>query len=448
MKLLNTTLIIALLTTFVAGCGDTINTKTYATKVHPTYPRVTGNFIDSGVKGLNYTTIEINASENNSSNFATNLTGDGGTFDYYYGDRILFKIGNVNIGTAIALSTVTPKDIVSYKNLELNTSIYAPEVNNRIRLLMSFDEDQAPENGITINKETREKAKEWSTPNYNLSENDFTDALRKATNHEISKIFTKKEAEEHFASSLRCVYSGAYSGKWILPDGAKDGFVGVMIQSDGGIVALGDGQGPNRDEYLYARGQHDMDNGIYTFNETGQFDPEFGTIVPTPENKVDGDGESSGYDRVEGSFTQYNPSTDQNETGSYYASRVGQSSNPAYRYTGFGYSNPLSGVRDPEQNILGLFTFDISTNGKIIGLIHDARTNEEPALIGHVSPTDDSNIYTIDMNLTYPDNSLYFIRGKISHKKNIVDLDWFDSNNNKLGYLSGMGCQLQSYNQN
>ena len=440
MKLLYKTLLSSLLATFIVGCGDTINTKTYATKVHPTYPSVSGNFIDSGVKGLNYT-VDMNASAD--ATRWENFTEDGGVFNYFYGDRILFKVGQLEIGTALGLSVVTPKDIVSYKNLELNTSIYAPEVNNRVRLLMSLDEDSTPANGISISKETRIQAKEWTTPEYNLNENDFTTALNKATNNQLTKIFTKEEAEIHFASSLRCVYSGAYSGKWDLPDGSKDGFVGVMIQSNGTIIALGDGQGPNRDEYLYARGEHDMDNGIYTFSETGQFDPEFGTIVPTPQNKVEGDGESSGYDRVEGSFTQYNPATDQNETGTYYASRVGQSTNPAYRYTGFGYANSESGIRDPEQNILGLFTFDINSGGKIVGLIHDARTNEEPALLG----TMDLETFDVEMLLTYPDQTTYTIKGTLSQETNFVDLDWFDKDGNNLGYLNGIGCQLQPYNQ-
>ncbi len=433
MKLLSNTLLATLLTTFVVGCGDQINTKTYATKIHPTYPRVTGVFIDSGVKGLNYT-VDINSTEE-SSKIATNITGEGGSFEYFYGDILLFKVGQLEIGKAIALSTVTPKDIVAYKNLDLNTSIYSSEVNNRVRVLMSLDEDGAPENGISISAATRERAKSWSTPDYTLGEDAFTESFNKATNNELSKIFTKKEAENHFASSLRCVYSGAYRGSWILPDGAREGFVGVMIQSDGSIVALGDGQDVNGDgnysEVIYASGIHNMDTGTYNFSETFHFDVELGRIVSSNLTNISGDGSSRGYDEVSGSFVQ------DGQKGEYTAYRVGAGINTAYRYTGSGLFNNTSNPDSEEDPILGLFTFDIQKNGLVTGMIHDARTNEEPSLNGKI------NFETGDVNLTLNSGLGHTVSGNIDFTTSNLYLTWYDANGTKLGYLQGLGCQLQ-----
>ena len=420
------------ISTLFIGCGDEINKKTYATKVYPSYPKVSGQFIDSGVDGLEYT-IDLNATTL-TPDAGVNITSSGGYFDYFYGEVLLFKIGNLEIGSTPALSTITPKDIVSFKNLDLNTSIYAPEVNNRIRLLMSLDSDNNPANGISIDKQTRQDAKKWNTPNYNLTESAFTNELNNATNNELTKIYTKKEAEIHFEQSLRCVYSGAYRGSWILPSGQKTGFVGVMIQADGNIVALGDGQDINGDgnfsDVLYAAGKHNMDNGTYSFNETYQFDADKGRIVSS-NLAIEGDGSSSGYNEVEGTFVQ------DGQAGEYSAYRVGEGINTSYRYTGYGYQNPYVFTESDDDPILGLFTLDMETDGTATGLIHDARTNLEPSLVGTI------DFATGRVELSLESGQGHTVSGTIDFNTNDLYLTWFDGTHKKLGYLKGIGCQLQ-----
>lgn len=429
---LNASLIALSSSLFLTGCGDNLDDDSYATKYYPSYPESTGRFVDSGVTGIEYITLT-----------STHLTQNGGSFTYRYGDTITFKIGGLNIGETIALSVVTPKDIVSFKNRELNTSINAPEVNNRVRTLISLDNNANPADGIEINATTRANSQNWTTPNYDLNESAFTAELNTSTLGYITSIATKDEATAHFESSLRCVYSGAYSGKWILPNGNKDGFVGVMIQSNGTIITLGDGQDlngdGNYDEFLFARGEHYMDTGYYDFNETGSFDEAIGSIVESNKT-VSGDGYSENYNRVAGSFTQINPDTNESQTGSYEASRVGSGTNTSSRYTGYGYANSTNNENPKTDPILGLFTFDINRDGTIIGLIHDARTNEQPPLIGAV----DFSTGSVDMNLTYSNGSSYIVKGTLAFDST-VNLDWFDVNNTKLGYIAGVGCQLQTH---
>jgi len=429
---LHTLLPILSLGFLLSGCGEDTNSDSYATKVYPTYESQTGKFIDSGVEGISYAR----------TTGGNSLTKAGGAFEYNYGDTITFSIGNLIIGETLALSVVTPKDIVSFQNLELNTSINAPEVNNRVRLLISLDSDSNPANGIEINASTRASATSWTTPSYDGNETEFNDAIDAATNGDLNiSSISSDDASAHFESSLRCVYSGAYSGNWIFPNGNRAGFVGVMIQSTGTIVMLGDGQDLNNDdvyeEFLFARGSHDMDNGYFDFNETGEFNNTSGSIVPSSK-LVEGDGSSKGYNIVQGSFEQKNPDTNVTETGSYEATRVGNGDNVAYRYTGYGFDNSTD-TEDPENDpILGLFTFDVDRNGSITGLIHDARNNEEPPLTGIV----DFTTHDVNMSLSYSNGDTYSIVGTLD-VNGTVNLDWYDSSNAKLGYIDGVGCQLQ-----
>ena len=161
------TITVTLSTLLLTACGSEVEQGGSLPPIMSN-PNV-GIFVDSGVQGLEYTKI----------NGHKYITGNGGTFYYLTGEPILFHIGKLEIGTTIGLATATPKDIVTYKNInkedvsfdDLDTSIHAAEVNNRVRLLMSLDSDQNPDNGIEINQTIRDKSKEWSTPDYALSAN-------------------------------------------------------------------------------------------------------------------------------------------------------------------------------------------------------------------------------------------------------------------------------------
>ena len=418
----------------LSGCGSEVDDLSLNSTPITGAPSK-GVFINR-VEGLEYTRTFVPIAQ---------TTNADSVYRYRTGEPIMFHIGNLEIGETLGLAILTPKEIVSYKNLELNTSINSNEVNNRVRVLMSLDEDSNPSNGIKISDATRELAKNWSTPEYNLAEHAFTTELKSSTGSyfDTRPITTKNAAKIQFASELRCVYSGAYSGQWLLPNGGKSGFVGVMIQSNGTIVTLGDGQDLNGDEiykeFLFARGTHYMDTGYYDFNETGEFNTTSGSIVPSTQ-VVSGDGSSLDYNNVVGSFKQKNPDTNKTVVGSYEASRVGNGDNASYRYTGYGYDNPSSNQNPQTDPIIGLFTFDINSDGTVIGMIHDARNNEEPALIGDINFTTGN----LDMNLTYSDGNTYLIDGKLNFD-GTVNLDW-SANGNKLGYISGVGCQLQAHN--
>lgn len=413
------------------GCGESVRDGGLHTgKYYPSDNSAQGRFIDAGVEGLSYERVTG----------STKITQKGGTFSYYFGEELTFKVGNLVLGKMFGSSTITPKELVSYKNLELDTSINSPEVNNRVRLLMSLDSDNNPDNGITISAAMQNAALAWDTPDFNLSESAFTTALQSATKGDITTVVSKAVAKTHFEKSLRCVYSGAYRGSWVLPSGNREGFVGVMIQSNGTIVALGDGQdlnksdnNPNPNDVIYATGTHDMDTGLYSFSQTYHFDVNLGRIVSSNITDINGTGISQGYNSVKGSFIQ------DGVAGIYTAQRVGEGKNVADRYTGFGYLNDDGDADNTATDaILGLFTFDISRDGSVVGLIHDARTNEEPALSGTVDYTTGSVHLNLDSGLGH------YIEGTLAFDGTLA-LTWYDANGIKLGYLRGNGCQLQQH---
>lgn len=436
--IVKTTLFIPLLTTgllLLNACGSPVQDK--GKNPLPTLGSPEKGIFLISVEGMQYTRTFTSIPQ---------TTDKASSYTHRTGEIITFHIGNLEIGEVPGLSVVTPKDIVAYKNLDLNTSINSSEVNNRVRLLMSLDSDKVYTNGIQISQDSRDKAKTWSTPNYALNEADFVSEVASATGGELVIDVNKTQAQTHFEEALRCVYSGAYSGSWILPSGDREGFVGVMIQKDGFIVALGDGQDINKTgtvpDVIYSSGTHDMDNGVYSFNDTWYFDKTTGGVIGAPITDINGSGSSQGYNRVSGIFVQ------NGQNGAYSATRVGSGVDTAYRYTGYGRGNnggstninyDVNGTNtDP---ILGLFTFDISIKGNVTGLIHDARTDKEPSLSGRVDFVNN----TIFMNLNSGNGHTLSGDINISNSGDLL-IDWYDENNATLGYMEGIGCQLQPHN--
>ena len=403
----------AALALLFAGCGDNGNRTIY----YPVDNYKTGRFIDAGVEGLRY----------EGSSGKNGLTKKGGAFTYRFSDTITFYIGNLRIGSTLAVSTLTPKEIAAFETGDPFVSLHDNAVINRVRLLLSLDANTTA--GIQIGPDTQAKAEHWDTPDYNLSIAAFTDDVRRATKGDVTALVSRQRAITHFENALRCIYSGGYRGQWHLPDGQRSGFVGVLIQSDGGIVAMGDGQqiGENNNTVIYAAGEHDMDSGTYTFvNSTYYFDPEKGQIIPGPPTDISGEGKSVGYDKVEGNFTQ------NGQTGIYTAYRVGRGSDTAYRYTGFGFQN--------DDSLIGIFTLDMNRNGHVVGMIHDARSDAQPEITGTV----DYESGDVNLSIANASNTQLFGRIDFQHFDGNLSLSWKDRNGTGLGYARGVGCQLQA----
>ena len=341
---------------------------------------------------------------------------------------IAFYVGNVSLGSAPAVSTLTPKELAMMEKQDLNLSIRDDSVLNRVRFLLSLDANTT-KTGIQIDSKTINAAKKWKEVDFSLSPDRFTQELQENTDLNASQIVSKQTALQHFSASLRCVYSGAYRGKWILPDGKRSGYVGILIQADGKIVALGDGQqiGENNDSVIYSVGQHDIDTGTYTFiNNTYYYDPQSGFVISAALSDINGSGASIGYDKVAGEFTQ------NGVHGYYEALRVAKGQHSVYRFTGFGYRNDGGGI--------GMFTLDLEQNGSVTGMIHDSRNNSQPSIFGSI------DYKTGSLQVKIASNPAIIMEAEnIYEHYPDINLSWRSEDGLETGYARGIGCRLESY---
>ncbi|HKJ48603.1 MAG TPA: hypothetical protein VJ973_05910, partial [Christiangramia sp.] len=97
-----------------------------------------GVFIDSPVEGLKYET------ETHSG-----FTDENGNYDYEDGETVTFYVGDIELGSAIATGQLSPIDIATTPNANIETL----EVQNIAAFLQTLDEDGNPENGIKISSE-------------------------------------------------------------------------------------------------------------------------------------------------------------------------------------------------------------------------------------------------------------------------------------------------------
>lgn len=110
----------------------------------------TGYLYDDVVGGLEYTTPT-----------QSGVTGADGSFKYVAGEKVTFKLGNLTIGKATdANTTLTLFDLAS--TAQNSDGSPSNEVTNMALLLQSLDEDQDPNNGITISAATRNQFKTMS----------------------------------------------------------------------------------------------------------------------------------------------------------------------------------------------------------------------------------------------------------------------------------------------
>jgi len=104
----------------------------------------TGSFVDSPVSGISYSTDSYSG-----------LTDDNGTFRYLAGEIVEFSIGDLVLGSAVANSTITPLELGTQINGDLNyENNHQDRATNTLRLLQTLDSDSYPENGISISANT------------------------------------------------------------------------------------------------------------------------------------------------------------------------------------------------------------------------------------------------------------------------------------------------------
>ena len=92
------------------------------------------------------------------------MTNNLGEYEFLEGETVTFFIGELELPSVNAASTVTPLDMANSQDTSDTTVV------NIIRLLQTLDEDGDPDNGITITETATTSA---TQVDFNLSEIDF-----------------------------------------------------------------------------------------------------------------------------------------------------------------------------------------------------------------------------------------------------------------------------------
>ncbi len=158
---------------------------------------IEGNFVDSPVEGLTYST---------ETRFG--ITDRHGRFQFLDGETVAFFIEDLELGQAPAAQTLTPLDIVAGAG-----GITDRRVTNIARTLQSLDQDGNPDNGITLTSTITGKVSGRAI-DFDLSPEDFgnnpdiqalfddLNAQGVFTDGGVRTLCSAEQAQNHLQSSL------------------------------------------------------------------------------------------------------------------------------------------------------------------------------------------------------------------------------------------------------
>lgn len=178
--------LLCLLPIILIGCGGGGGGGTSSVPVVDT-----GIFLDSRVAGVSYRTET-----------QSGTTSALGEYQYVAGETITFSIGNIILGSALASDIITPLSLVPSA-----TDASHPTVTNIVRLLVSLDSDNNPDNGITINQAIIDAASNAQI-NFDQSISAFESDTQTTTfiADAGSSLVTVSAAQNHFQNSLKSTW--------------------------------------------------------------------------------------------------------------------------------------------------------------------------------------------------------------------------------------------------
>ncbi len=145
-----------------------------------------GQFIDSPVQGLNYSTPS-----------GQGVTNANGEFNYQQGESVTFSIGDLTLPPVVAATIITPLTLA-------NTGDFNHiKVVNIARLLQTLDTDGDPSNGITIDDQAHDAARGLSL---SFDEADFEEKvinLVANAGSTYSALISSSDAIAHLQDSLQ-----------------------------------------------------------------------------------------------------------------------------------------------------------------------------------------------------------------------------------------------------
>ncbi len=381
-----------------------------------------GVFRDANVDGLSYST----------SSGISDTTNNGGLFDYQTGDVITFSIGDITLGTATAMPTITPVDLVQDGNINSNRVVKISQ------LLQSLDINADTSNGITIHPDVAvAMVNDGTAPEVGA----VIDALNDDTVAEISivaggvltnlldnivrvadnansntyAVVTAGSATAHVSETLQCTYSGGYMGNPAVYTENGNSFqdhVGVLINADftGTLVLFND-----EDDIVETQTFSVSDTDLTTTFDVGS---ATATLTLTTVDSI-----SVFVDDAQGG------------TETFALTRIDGSNNVAYRFTG-----AYTSASDTDDH--GLFTVDIDGSPTAVtGQYYSVRDDELGDLTGSVNGTTLTVTYTTGGNPGTATATIDLTNPSISNGT------WnTGGSSSESGGFTGSGCLLNTTN--
>ena len=330
---------------FVVGCGGGGGNETSGDRQPEAQTKV-GQFKDANVAGLSYV-----------SGGQSGVTDSEGRFTYEVGESVKFSVGSVTLGETEGKSVVTPVDLVK------QGSSSSKLVLNMTRFLTSLDQDADLSNGITISQDIQTRAQNWELEFNSDKFDQELESIRSDLEEEyesFSDFSDETTSRAHLEATIRCSYSGGYTGKY---RGSDQGNFGILVDALGG-GASGIAYSTRYDEYT-----------TLTSEETISYDQNVAFLSGhTGDKGTKFDGRFTSVDAVQG---QWEDTSDPNIRGTFSGTRIGGDQYAVYRATGDWHSNNYEDY--------GLFTFDINNSGRITGIAYSIADDIFEDLTGTLS---------------------------------------------------------------
>ncbi len=225
----------------LVSCGGGGTTSPQSQSPSPVPLTATGIFLDAPVEGLSY-----------SSGSISGLTNADGTFTYVPGSRVLFKIGDIEIGDAPGKSVITPVDLA--RSVKGHEGAYLDDgiALNIVRLLLAFNSSADSSVKIVIDQTIANSLKGKSLV---LSDNAAVEALVRSVKPG-AVVPDSAAAQTHLSSSLGKLYAGTYQGTYSGNGGAGpvSGRWNITIDTSRsltGKIQIDEGNGRLTDYSLY-----------------------------------------------------------------------------------------------------------------------------------------------------------------------------------------------------
>jgi len=405
-----------------------------------------GVFKDSTVSGLTF-----------ESGGQRGVTDASGNFSYEVDNFVTFSVGGVTLGSGIGAPIMTPVDLIPLASSD------SPRVKNIVRFLTMLDSSPPLSDGVQISSAVQSVASSWNQVDFTSVDLDadlasiISDVA--SVDARTPTLLNTAEAKQHLTSTLLCMYSGAFVGRF---SGGDQGRIGFYVSSGTDITYgnnTADTSGANEvygiayststnryarisgDDIKYDANSRFLPVGHNYIRRFISGAPDFSDVdgdsvaagnlaAPTP---IPGELESSYI----GNFTT--PFSTSGEwikripapaaTGVFSATRIGGAPDALHRFT----AQYFTAADTSQTQDAGLFTFDIDSLGSVSGLAYSLVNNTQEGLAGTAIAGVNGLLATTTSGTTITatiDIAAGTFLGGL----------WNDGGNN--GTFTGSGCQL------